>query len=721
VKRTGRGGRSVGLARGALPAFVLGLLGLFSSAPAAWAAGSPVAPQAALEPSPPAPPAELDPAGVSFFPDEGRLELRGRHLEGVRVRWPAPADGSPAADTATAGGESREDRCVAPKPLGAAEQCTLTLPRGLRADAPLVWLPRAGAGETGAPLRPARIVLDRLLPPAASVDLTSGVGRIALVHPEAVAVADCAQARCELGESGIQVLAISGSAASLSLRLRLAPHVFLRRGEALDPSVTLAISVLHCTMTIASGPPLRRAELARVVLRMDDRCGDRARDLRWTANGDPAEVQRIEKDHGLVFVQLGVGDVEDAQLTITASRPEPDGSVIAVARSATRPAPQPRATLELPGLGPIDFIPTNRDALVRPGPAGDHAHLVVLPVEDVYRVGASGGRATIRGEPGAAGLVTLRYGYRVDGLPGALASTDLAVLTGPLQRPLREASVPAPLGASTLGPAPLLELVCADRRGQPERIPAGTQTSIPFAQRDSCRLVIHRERLTPEQGTQDVAIDVAVTKEDDNPRADARVTERMVLRPGGEPRVYWLHGVKAAFDRLTVRVSHIVDEAHDVGGADLHVNLPSAQWAVVAGEGHLRFYATAAIPTGLYRITAPSDVLTLNFGALGRLTWLDAEGHEGLLGLELGAMGIGLAATPGFPRTLAVLAGLGLSVPIGNRGEASEAALNLHAWLAYELRGETPRDPTDPLGPAASHWSFLFGPSITFGNVGTNL
>jgi hypothetical protein len=41
--------------------------------------------------------------------------------------------------------------------------------------------------------------------------------------------------------------------------------------------------------------------------------------------------------------------------------------------------------------------------------------------------------------------------------------------------------------------------------------------------------------------------------------------------------------------------------------------------------------------------------------------------------------------------------------------------------VAYELRGETPRDPMNPTGPVASHWSFLFGPSITFGNIGKNL
>ncbi len=579
----------------------------------------------------------------------------------------------------------------------------------------------AGTGESETALRPARIVLDRLLPPSPSVDLTSGIGRIALVHPEAVAVVDCAQARCELGESGIGVLAISGAAGTLSLRLRLAPRVFLRRGDALDAAIATTISVLHCSLTIASGPPLRRADLARVILRMDERCGAGARDLRWAANGEPAELQRVEKDHGAVFVQLGLGDVEDAQLTITAARPDPDGSVIAVAHSPTQASPQVRAAIELPKVGRIDFIPTNRDAFVRVAPVGDHAHLVLLPIEGVYRTGGTAGNTTVRGESGASGLVALRFGYRVDGLPAALASTDLAVLVGPLQRPLREASLPAPLSASALGPNPLLELICVDGSGQPKRIAPGKQTSIPFSERDSCRLVIHRERLQPEEGTQDIAIEVSVTKVDENPRADAHVSERMVLHPGAEPRLFWLHGVKAPFDRLTVRVSHIIDEAHDVGGADLHVNLPSAQWAVVAGQGHLRFYATAAIPTGLFRITAPSDVLTLNFGALSRLTWLNAEGQEGLLGLEFGAMGIGLAATPGFPRTLAILGGLGLGVPIGNRGEPSQASVNLHAWIAYELRDEYPRDPMNPNGPAASHWSLLFGPSITFGNVGTNL
>jgi hypothetical protein len=242
---------------------------------------------------------------------------------------------------------------------------------------------------------------------------------------------------------------------------------------------------------------------------------------------------------------------------------------------------------------------------------------------------------------------------------------------------------------------------CDARRTTP-----GKEASIPFAQRASCRLVIHRERLQVEDGTQDITVEVSVTKVDETPRADAHVSKRMVLRPGTEPRVFWIHGVVGQFDRFTVRVSHVIDEGHDVSGAQINVNLPSAQWLVVVG---------------LFPITAPSDVLTLNCGALPRLTWLDREGHERLLGLEFGAMGIGLAATSGFPRTLAVWGGVGVSVPIGNRGEPSQASVNLHAWIAYELRDEFNLVHNDPSSPLAGHWSFLFGPSITIGNVGTNL
>jgi hypothetical protein len=683
---------------------------------------APSAAQAAESPS--AAPPQIDPAKVVFYPDQGRFELEGDRLTGIRLRW--------ATDKG-----SGTDVCVEPAAAGGHQRCAFSVPRTLSADARFDWAPAAALAPPGAlpaaaftPLRPARVIIDHVLPSATTtVDLSGGIGRIPLAHPEAVAAVDCAQATCELGESGVEVRALAPSATGVTLHVHLAPHYFVLRDDKPESTFTRTISALHCPAEIVSGPPLRRADAAQVLVRLGARCGGDPRALHWTANGDPVSVARTAPDGEAVLVLLTVGDIEDATLTVTAARPETEGSVLAVARTPTRPAPLVRATLEIPGHGAIDFLPSNREAVVHVAPVGEHAHLVLLPEEGAYRVTAGAGGTRVRGEEGVGGFVALRFGYRIDGLPAPFAATDLAVVTEALQRPIHEASVPAPIGPTATGPAPLVELVCTDDHGNAQRIVPGKRTSIPFRRRDGCRVIIHRERFKPEDGTQDLTVDVDVTKVDDNARSDAHVNERMVLRPSAEPRIFWIKGVKAQFDRVTVRVAHVADDDRYVGARDTRTSLPAVQWTLVVGEGRLRFYATAAIPTGLFHITAPSGILTLNFGALSRLTWLDQEGHEGLLGLELGAMGIGLAATPTNstlttppPPTLAVLAGLGISIPIGNRGEPTQASVNLHAWLAYELRSEYQYQAVLN-GPllTASHWSFLFGPSITIGNIGTNL
>jgi hypothetical protein len=670
-------------------------------------------------------PAQIDPTKVVFYPDQGRLEIEGQHLTGVQLRW----------ETAKGSGI---DVCVEATATAGHQRCTFSVPRTLSVDARFDWAPAAASATPGAlppsaftPLRPARVIIDHVLPSATTtVDLSGGIGRVPLAHPEAIAAVDCAQATCELGESAVEVRALSPSATGLTLHVHLAPRTFVLRDDTPESTFTRTVAVLHCPAEIVSGPPLRRADAAQVLVRLGARCGGDPRALHWTVNGDPVTVARTANDGDAVLVLLAVGDIEDATLTVTAARPETEGSVLAVARTPTRPAPLVRATLEIPGHGAIDFLPSNRDAVVHIAPVGEHAHLVPLPEEGAYHVMADASGTRVRGEEGVGGYVALRFGYRVDGLPAPFAATDLAVVTEALQRPIHEASVPAPIGPSATGPAPLVELVCTDEHGGAQRIVPGKRTSIPFRRRDGCRVIIHRERFKPEDGTQDLTVDVEVTKVDDSARSDAHVNERMVLRPSPEPRIFWIKGVKAQFDRVAVRIAHVADDDRYVGARDTRTSLPAVQWTLLVGEGHLRFYATAAIPTGLFHITAPSGVLTLNFGALSRLTWLDQDGHEGLLGLELGAMGVGLAATTvsstptavTFPPTLAVLAGAGISIPIGNRGEPSQASVNLHAWLAYELRSDYTYQ-TSTNGPmlTASHWSFLFGPSITIGNIGTNL
>jgi hypothetical protein len=63
---------------------------------------------------------------------------------------------------------------------------------------------------------------------------------------------------------------------------------------------------------------------------------------------------------------------------------------------------------------------------------------------------------------------------------------------------------------------------------------------------------------------------------------------------------------------------------------------------------------------------------------------------------------------------VSTVAGLALSVPIANRSLATETSINLHAWFEYEVsRGVS--------GQTGSPFGFVFGPSISIGNVGTNL
>jgi hypothetical protein len=93
------------------------------------------------------------------------------------------------------------------------------------------------------------------------------------------------------------------------------------------------------------------------------------------------------------------------------------------------------------------------------------------------------------------------------------------------------------------------------------------------------------------------------------------------------------------------------------------------------------------------------------------------------LGLEAGVMGMGLASDN--ERQLNIVSGVGLSVPLGNVRQPTQAALNIHAWAAYRL-GHKSAILSSPTGQVIdtiqlNPWSFVFGPSVTIGNIGLDL
>jgi hypothetical protein len=676
----------------------------------------------------------IDPASVLFAADEGRLEIEGERLAGLQILWRAPSRDSSAAPP----GRQGSDVCLAPSPLpgGRGERCVIPLQPGLPWDTALQWLPPGVLAQedvrvfdlhgTLLPparmlLRPARVHISQVVPLSATVDVSLGPARVPVIHPGAVGAVECGQARCELAEGGIVVRSVPSPASQVTLRLRLAPRVQLVRGETRESQVSLTLPLVQCQLSLASGAPLRETDDSRIVLRVDPRCAREGERARWSIDGEVVEERRVQRSGDTLFVILRAGRLLGERVTIAARRPDLDGTIIGSLSATTIAAPRPRVTLELPRHGKVEFIPTNREAVLTVAGAGERGRLVPLAVEGAYSVRPGPGHHLVRGDENAGGFIALRFGYRAEGLPAELGPVDLAVVTERVQRAVREASVPAPFSTQAGTAEALVELTCADRKGGEVRVPPSRLFKLPFEAKDTCRLVLHRQRLKPEFGSQEVLLEVDVRGADGSRRPEPSFSERLILTPGGDPRVIPLRSGTEEFDRVVVRLSHVLDENRYALSPTGARGLPSVQWPLVVEGGRLRLYATAAIPAGLYRMNKPTGQLTLNFGVLSRITWLDDHGKEGLLGAEVGLMGMGLIQRPGaieYPPTIGAVAGVGIRVSLGGG-----AAVGVHVWGAYEFRDHFNYYPGPDPGTQrrAPKLAFIFGPSISIGNVGTNL
>jgi len=667
----------------------------------------------------------IDSSSTTLQVEPGKVDVRGHRLTGMALAW--------RSNTA-----SGVDVCEAPKFEGAIEHCTFDVARGLPADPAsgnLSFVPAGGRpgadvrtfdsdGKLAPPesfvLAPARVLLGGVVPPDASIDLSTGRGEVELLHPEAIASVDCGNQRCELAKNALLVRSLSSNVSSVDVKFKLIPGVFVSKGSATDATPTAHLAVVHCPMSVVSGPPLRDTESARLVVRVEGRCADEVPSLRFLIGSDSAAVLASQVDSTGIDVLLRVGSTDAAQLSITAVHSDDPNLAVAVTRTDTVAEPQSSGSLEIPGHKNLNFIPTNRPAIVHLPVLADHAHLVPIPVAGVYSVQRVGREYAVTGDPNAAGLTALRLAYRNDSLPGGFADVDLAQFTSPVQRAIHEANLPAPIGGSALGPNPIVEFVCDISEARPFRVMPGVTAHLPFESRDNCRLIFHRDRLSADYGTQKLNLEVDVIDSDGGARGEGHLSETIVMRPGGEPIYAWINGVKAPFDRVIVRLSHAADEQHYVGGLEIQTGAPEVKWTAILGTGRARLYATTTIPTGLYRFgdSQHSGVLSLNFGIVSRLTWLSADGHEGFLGLEGGIMAIGLTndkSDTGKSLTqVGLVAGIGLSVPIANRSTATQASINLHGWVEEDISHNSGDS-------QASRSAIIFGPSISIGNVGTNL
>ena len=201
-----------------------------------------------------------------------------------------------------------------------------------------------------------------------------------------------------------------------------------------------------------------------------------------------------------------------------------------------------RVSLDMPEHGRLDFIPSNRKALIHVSGAPDGYRLVPLSRIGAYDINTlEGGQYDVRGDAIGGGFVSLQFGLRNDALPEEIRNLNLAVLSEQVQRAVREVSVPAPFSKLD-GDEKLLELLCDDADGNTLTIKPGAEARLPFVSRASCRLVIYRDRLDPSYGAQEVTVVMDTKTSKGGGRSSASLNERVILRPGGQRRTIWLPG-----------------------------------------------------------------------------------------------------------------------------------------------------------------------------------
>ncbi len=652
--------------------------------------------------------------------DAGRLDIKGRNLRGSVLRWAAHD-------------KHGSDICRDPQVSGSAadliETCGFGLDRDLPADLAglSLWLLPAGSppegdiivfDAQGSPtpmdawrVTPARVVLSSLVDADAALDTEAEVGRLTLRHADAIGSVECVDAICDLEGADLLVRGEHGADAIIDIHVRLRPHVFYQGPQSLETVAVISIPLQRCPLATASAPPLRGVQNQRMVLRLGGRCRN-DRTLRFFASGAPAPVLGRYEEDDAVYVTLQVDRANGDDITVSAQRAS---SIVGMTRVSTRARPSStHIRLELSGLGPIDFVPTNRDAQVVLPSIGEAGTFVVMPVDGVYTVTHdASGVDKLRGLDGATGWISLRLAYRDKTLPLPLRSLNLAEIVDPVERGVKVANIPVILDNENNA---LAELVCNDADDKAQRLRPGAVNAVPYSARDSCHIILHRERLHLVDGEQTIRITASVNAVDGAPRPEAVLDQVVRLRPGVAPRVVYIGGVAAPFDRVVVRIAVLSDDVHYAAATEEKVGAPPLQWSIVMGTTKFRFSATTSFPTGLFRVAdaGHSGILGLNGGVLFRLLWLTQEGHQSPVAWESGVMWMGIAGdTTAAAGQIAVVTGLGIGVPIANVSRATQASISLHAWLEYEVSRAV-------LGQSGSAWGFVFGPSLSVGDVGVN-
>ncbi len=684
-------------------------------------------------------PLPREPAWAEIDLDRGLAFLRGAELSNRPIWWRdegAATFSSSVCPSVTL--ENQIERCEIPIPVatlhaalprGPSGLVILRLPSGMPPPGePFVLWDRHGAPRPleafRVPVR--RYVLDQPPVRAAPLEAWRSEAALPVAWPGAVEAASC-ETSCRLSDEGDRlVVTPPESGASLAVQLELRDGVALRGPHGLVSKAVVTLPLARCQLRPLAPALLGGVDDHRLPLALGESCPHGPQDLTVETSPPSASAVLSQSADGRRLV-VSLGHVPARGLPSLDVRLL-SGTTHALVGSVTVPITEghlgTRARLVDPQIGELDAIPTNRrvrvDLLV-PDPSLAPA-LTPESLPGYYQVLGSRPRLEIQGTAPSGGTIPILVGYRPIEAGLGPEEPPLAVFSAEPGYKVRPVSVPISLAPEEPRANRFIAVLCRGAGGGERRILPGETVNLPFESRHSCRLRIDRGAITPEEGPQRLRLTLAVSHSDGT-AAPGGFSKLLAIAPLPGHESVWIEPsvpVKP-FDHVHVSLAHEPGDPYAAG--DGVGGVTGQELTLIFGNERLRLYGSATIPTGLYRLTSGPDagVVAFSAGALLRLAALDREGKEFPIDLEVGLFGTDLAAAPIAPGVpgpsaeLSIVTGLGLTVPILNANQPTQASVGIHAWFEY-----SPTVIPVPAQHYAQQLSFIFGPSVSIGDIGAN-
>lgn len=505
----------------------------------------------------------------------------------------------------------------------------------------------------------------------------------------------CERVICRRTEQGVLLFQPAPGAASVRLTYVLKPGYFRQFGGKLVASETLTLRLERCAVEGPTWPLLAGVASQRLHVAIPQGCVPPARLEVQTSPPTGAwvrgEMEDVKPGHRVIEINLDSVPQGISSLTVTLLDGD-SGRRIGSSRVSVAQDFAPREVrILVPGIGPVGFIPSNRDGEVALG-FSDPVWFERFQVVDrpgFYKVRQEGQKVFIRGEPGVLGHVPLRLAYRPsrDDRSGSLALYDTSVVY-----PVRTVNLPLPLAADP--DQRFYDVKCGPPGGEKALAPGLTR--IAYKYRDTCRIIFYLSRVPAEAGIQRLKV-------------TAGSYERLILVEHADGLLTLSIGAseRREYEIFTVSVAHDMTGDHYALGKEQRLG-EEARYRILLSDDYFRISATTSLPTGLFRFgkSGSGETVPLSAGALIRFAYVQQEGRDFPVTLEAGMFGTNLSGSA----HLSVVTGLGLTIPVLNPDTPAQASFNIHAWFEY-----SPTRARAGLGSIA----FLFGPSFTIGRIST--